>query len=124
MSEYNVIRISHESDQPERAAGKSGQAHKHLAEGGLMHWQKELAYTITPKSGPMRRMESLLDANRALVQDLPRGLIKTPHWHRVGNLLVHAAESGRAADILEATENLLDEIDRQGWMTRQQQSEN
>jgi hypothetical protein len=89
-----------------------------------MNWQKELAYTITPKSGPMRRMESLLDANRALVQDLPPGLIKTQHWHRVGNLLVHAAESGRAADILEATENLLDEIDRQGWMTRQPQGKN
>jgi hypothetical protein len=88
-----------------------------------MHWQKELAYTITPKSGPMRRMESLLDANRALVQDLPPGLIKKPHWHRVGNLLVRAAESGRAADILEATENLLNEIDHQGWMTRQPRPE-
>ena len=89
-----------------------------------MHWQKELAYTITPKSGPMRRMESLLDANRALVQDLPPGFIKTPHWLRVGNLLVHAAESGRAADILEATETLVNEIDHQGWMTRQPQPKN
>jgi len=26
-----------------------------------MHWTKQLAYTITPKSGPMRRMETLLD---------------------------------------------------------------
>ena len=89
-----------------------------------MHWQKELAYTITPKSGPMRRMESLLDANRALVQDLPPGLIKKPQWRRVGSLLVQAAESGRAADILEATENLVNEIDRQGWMTRQPQPRN
>jgi hypothetical protein len=89
-----------------------------------MHWQMELAYTITPKSGPMRRMESLLDANRALVQDLPPGLIKKPRWHRVGNLLVQAAESGQAADILEATETLLSEIDHQGWMTRQPQPKN
>jgi len=83
-----------------------------------MHWHKELAYTITPKSGPIRRMETLLDANRALVQDLPPGLIKKLHWHRVGNLLVRAAESGRAVDILEATEKLVEEIDHQGWMTR------
>jgi hypothetical protein len=89
-----------------------------------MHWQKELAYTITPKSGPMRRMETLLDANRALVQDLPPGLIKTPHWHRIGNLLVNAAESGRAVDILKATDNLVDEIDHQGWMTRPPQPKN
>jgi hypothetical protein len=41
-----------------------------------MHWTKQLAYTITPKSGPMRRMETLLDANRALSNDLPRELFK------------------------------------------------
>ena len=83
-----------------------------------MHWQKELAYTITPKSGPMRRMETLLDANRAFAQDLPRALFKKPYWLRVGKLLVLAAETGRPADIREATENLLQVIDRQGWMER------
>ena len=41
-----------------------------------MHWEKRLAYTITPKSGPMRRMETLLDANRALSTDLPRGSLR------------------------------------------------
>jgi hypothetical protein len=81
-----------------------------------MHWQKELAYPITPKSGPMRRMETLLDANRALAQDLPRALFKKPYWLHVGKLLVLAAETGRPADIQEATENLLEVIDRQGWM--------
>ena len=40
-----------------------------------MCWQKELAYTLTPKTRPMRRMETLLDA------------IRRPHWHQVGNLL-------------------------------------
>ena len=83
-----------------------------------MHWQKELAYTITPKSGPMRRMETLLDANRAFVQDLPRALFKKPDWLRVGKLLVLAAETGRPADIREATEKLLEVIDRHGWMER------
>ena len=83
-----------------------------------MHWQKELAYPITPKSGPMRRMATLLDANRALAQDLPRALFKKPYWLGVGKLLVLAAETGRPADIREATENLLEVIDRQGWMER------
>jgi hypothetical protein len=83
-----------------------------------MHWQKELAFPIAPKSGPMRRMETLLDANRAFVQDLPRTLFKKPYWLRVGKLLALAAETGRPADICEATKNLLEVIDRQGWMER------
>jgi hypothetical protein len=86
--------------------------------GYCMHWQKELAYTITPKSGPMRRMETLLDANRAFVQDLPRALFKKPDWLRVGKLLVLAAETGRPTDIREATEKLVEVIDRHGWMER------
>jgi hypothetical protein len=84
--------------------------------GYCMHWQKELAYPIKPKSGPMRRMQTLLDANRAFVQDLPWALFKKPYWIRVGNLLVLAAETGCPLDIQEATENLLEVIDRQGWM--------
>jgi hypothetical protein len=84
--------------------------------GYCMHWQKDLAYTITPKSGPMRRMETLLDANRAFAQDLPRALFKKPDWIRVGRLLVQAAETGRPVDIQEATQELVEIIDRHGWM--------
>ncbi len=64
----------------------------------------------------MRRMETLLDANRAFVQDLPRAFFKKPDWLRVGNLLVLAAETGLPVDIREATEELLEIIDRHGWM--------
>ena len=39
----------------------------------VMHWTKELTYTITPKSGPLRRMETLLDANRALSAESTKG---------------------------------------------------
>ena len=31
-----------------------------------MFWNKELTYWITPKSGPMRGMATLIDANHAL----------------------------------------------------------
>jgi hypothetical protein len=32
-----------------------------------MNWNFELAYFITPKAGPMRAMQTLLDANRAML---------------------------------------------------------
>jgi hypothetical protein len=35
-----------------------------------MNWSLSLTYFISPRSGPMRRMETLLDANRALSKDL------------------------------------------------------
>jgi hypothetical protein len=37
-----------------------------------LNWSKQIAYTITPKSG--------LDANRALTNDLPNGFLKRDHW--------------------------------------------
>ena len=81
-----------------------------------MYWEKELAYPITPKSGPMRRMETLLDANRSLTQDLPRGYLRRPNWLVVGQTLVRAAETGSNAIIREATENLVAAIEAEGWM--------
>ena len=83
-----------------------------------MHWTKQLAYTITPKSKRMRRMETLLDANRALSNDLPTGFLKRDHWLAAGKLLVHASETGAAADIRRATDVLVKAIEREGWMSR------
>jgi len=37
-----------------------------------MDWQKPLVGMITPKSGPLSRMVTLIDANRALVGELPQ----------------------------------------------------
>jgi len=83
-----------------------------------MHWSKQLAYTITPKSGPMRSMETLLDANRALSNDLPKGFLKRDNWLAAGKLLVHASETGAAADIQRATDELLKVVESEGWMSR------
>jgi hypothetical protein len=83
-----------------------------------MHWSKQLTYTITPKSGPMRGMETLLDANRAISEDLPRGFLKRYHWLAAGKLLVHASETGRDADIKRATNEMLNAVQREGWMNR------
>ena len=83
-----------------------------------MHWSKHLTYTITPKSGPMRSMESLIDANRAISEDLPKGFLKRYHWLAAGKLLVHASETGRDADIKRATDEVLNAVQREGWMNR------
>ena len=64
-----------------------------------MFWNKELTYWITPKSGPMRGMATLIDANHALSRDLPSGYLKRVYWVDVANLLVQAAESGRDDDV-------------------------
>ena len=83
-----------------------------------MHWTEQLAYTIPPKSGPMRGMETLLDANRAISDDLPAGFLKRYHWLAAGKLLVHASQTGRDADIKRATDELLNAVQREGWMNR------
>jgi hypothetical protein len=83
-----------------------------------MHWNKELTYWITPKSGPMRGMTTLIDANHALSRDLPSGYLKLVHWVDVANLLVQAAESGRDEDVRIATDELLRAVEQEGWMDR------
>ena len=83
-----------------------------------LNWSKQLAYTITPKSGPMRRMETLLDANWALTSDLPTGFRKRDHWLAAGKLLVHASETGSERDVKKATDELVKAIESEGWMSR------
>ena len=83
-----------------------------------MHWTKQLSYTITPKSGPMRSMETLLDANRAISEDIPKAFVKRHHWFAAGSLLVRASATGVDADIQRATEAVLNAVEREGWMSR------
>ena len=84
-----------------------------------MYWQRELAFLITPKSGPLRPMTTLLDASRAITQDLPAAYRKQDHWRDVGWGLCRAAESGAQADIRAATEKLVDVLEGEGWMRRE-----
>jgi hypothetical protein len=84
----------------------------------ILHWDEQLAYTISPKSGPLRRMETLLDANQAVLNDLPKGFLKRPYWRVAAQLLALASETGSERDIREVTEALLDAVEREGWMTR------
>lgn len=81
-----------------------------------MSWHKSLAFPVTPKSGPLRRMESLLDANQALTRDLPKRYLQRSHWWKAGWLVFQAAETGAADDIWDATNLIADALDQEGWM--------
>jgi hypothetical protein len=125
---WNRERRSHISAAPtgERCRGvrarfgNFGAAHgRNRGRDLVLYWQKPLRFRISPKSGPMRGMDSLLDANQALLHDLPKGFLRRPQWLAAGNLLVKAAESGDDADIEEATDLLLKAIDSEGWMSRE-----
>ena len=76
-----------------------------------MYWSASLTYFISPRSGPMRRMETLLDANRFT-------FLKQPHWRHAGQLLLKAADTGAADDIRAATNVVYSAIEREGWMSR------
>src|SRR5687767_5302209 len=81
-----------------------------------LFWEKPLSFEITPKSGPMRKLVTLMDARSAIVHDLPPRSTKKPHWLRAGMLIVSASESGAHSDIRAATDALADAIDVEGWM--------
>lgn len=83
-----------------------------------MDWNAELAYFVTPKSGPMRPMRTLIDANRALLDDLPFGSRCRPHWAAVARLLLIAAETGSTIDVRLATDSLVRALETEGWMNR------
>jgi hypothetical protein len=84
-----------------------------------MLWDTELAYFVTPKSGPMRPMRTLRDVNRALLDDLSFRTRRQRHWSAVGRLLLGAAVTATRIDLLLATDTLVAALDAEGWMTRE-----
>ena len=82
-----------------------------------MHWDKQLAYRISPKSGPLRAMETLLDANHALSHDLPPGALSRDHWRAAGWRVVNAARTGDHLEVVMATELIVTALVYEGWMT-------
>ena len=84
-----------------------------------MYWSACLAFRISPKSGPLRVMNTLLDASRAITQDLPAEYLKQkPYWREVGWSVFKAADTGSAIDIRVATEVLVQAIESESWMER------
>jgi hypothetical protein len=83
-----------------------------------MQWHGELAYYVTPKRGPLRAARTLSDAKRAIVDDLPKGFAKRPHWLAAGWAVLTAAETGSRHDLRVATDLLAAAIAAEGWMER------
>lgn len=82
----------------------------------MNNWDRSLTYVIAPKSGPLRKMKTLRDARRALVEELPPGYLKHPHWLRAALLLLIAAETG---GYVEWTfEAIVAAVAEEGWFTR------
>jgi hypothetical protein len=63
-------------------------------------------------------MDTLLDANQAITQDLPVGWLRRPHWGAAGKLLLAASASGEPEVIAAVTDALLAAVEREGWMER------
>src|SRR5271166_6375156 len=83
-----------------------------------MNWNAELAYYVRPKSGPMRPMQTLRDANYAFLDDLTAQCRHRGHWFKVGRLLMTAANTGSRLDVMLATGALVRALEIEGWMTR------
>ena len=77
----------------------------------------ELAYFITPKSGPVRPLQTLRDASSALLDDISSKCRRQPHWMHAGRLVLIASETGAPDDVQAATDALLNALVTEGWMS-------
>jgi hypothetical protein len=82
----------------------------------MADWDTSLTFVITPKSGPLRKMVRLCDAQQALIADLPSGFLRRAHWLKAGKALVTAAETGKPKDIEWAFESIVAALDEEGWL--------
>jgi hypothetical protein len=84
-----------------------------------MNWSAELAYFVTPKSGPMRAIRTLHDVNHALLDDLTPQQRYQRHWFIVGRLLLEAVSSKSRLSLMLVTDALVMALEIEGWMTLQ-----
>ena len=82
----------------------------------MADWGTRLTFAIAPKSGPLRKMVRLRDAQQALIADLPPGYLKRVHWLRASACLVAAAETGKPRDIEWAFEAIVAALVEEGWL--------
>ena len=82
----------------------------------MADWDTRLTFVITPKSGPLRKMVRLRDAQQALIADLPSGFLRRAHWLTAGKALVTAAETGKPKDIEWVFESIVAALDKEGWL--------
>jgi hypothetical protein len=85
-----------------------------------VNYRRELSFPITPKSGPLPPLVTLMDGSRAITAFLPRDLMRQSHWLRAGWAVRNAASAQDDQDelIRAATESLVQAIEAEGWMSR------
>ena len=79
------------------------------------YWYKCFEYPITPKSGPMPQMFSLIHARGAFLE-LPQGFLRRSHWLRAGQALLTASQTGTVIEIQRAFDALVAAVDEEGWL--------
>ena len=63
-----------------------------------MNWDAELAYFVTPKSGPMRAMRTLHDVKYALLDDLTAHYRHRRYWFLVRAIAPHRCREQNPAE--------------------------
>jgi hypothetical protein len=75
---------------------------------------RELSQPITLIGGPRSRLVTLQDA-ATLIRDLDPFRQARPVWDRAAEMIMIAAETGKRADIAEATRQLLVAVEHENW---------
>jgi hypothetical protein len=73
-----------------------------------------LAQPITLTRGPRSHLVTLMDA-AVLIRDLEPFRQARPVWDRAAEMIPLAAETGKRADVAEATRQLLVCVERENW---------
>ena len=68
-------------------------------------------------------MDTLLDASRAMMQDLAAGDRRKPFWRAAGWAIIEAVDRDSYAAATRATECLVTALDAEGWMTAKRPNE-
>ncbi len=76
---------------------------------------RKLAHTIKPSRGPAAQLETLADAAQ-LIADLEQFRQARPVWDRAAEMLLLAAQTGRKANIAEATRCVLVSLEKENWL--------
>ena len=73
-----------------------------------------LAYPITLDRGPRSHLVILMDA-AILIRDLEPFRQARPVWDRAAEMIMLAAETGKRADVAEATRQMLVALGHENW---------
>lgn len=85
----------------------------------ISNWLVPLSRPIAPTSGPLREMHNLLDARRAIEEDLPIYLHDTIRWGVVRRALILAAKLNTLDQVERASRLLATAIKNEGWQISQ-----